>query len=91
MTHPFIEGQQQILQRLDELSKQFTIKEKRYLDKEIIDNEEFQRLFNISQSTASNWRDQGIIAYIQINNKIYYLVGDIKKLMNNNYKQLKKK
>lgn len=91
MTHPFIEVQQQILQRLDELTKMNSNKEKRYFDKEIIDNEEFQKLFNISQGTASNWREQGIIAYSQINSKIYYRIADVKKLLKDNFIPSKKK
>lgn len=91
MTHPFIEFQQQILQRLEELTKNNSSKEKRYFDKEIIDNDEFQKLFNISQGTASNWRDQGLVAYSQINSKFYYKIADVKKLINDHYKPLKKK
>ena len=91
MTHPFIENLQKIEQNLEHLIKMISSKEKRYFDKEIIDNDEFQKLFNISQGTASNWRDQGIISYSQINSKIYYKVVDVKKLINDNYKPIKKK
>ncbi len=91
MTHPFIEFQQQILQRLEELTKMNSNKEKRYFDNEIIDNEEFQKLFNISQGTASNWREQGLVAYSQINSKIYYRIADVKKLLKDNFIPSKKK
>lgn len=91
MTHPFIEFQQLILQRLEELTKMNSNKEKRYFDNEIIDNEEFQKLFNISQGTASNWREQGLVAYSQINSKIYYRIADVKKLLKDNFIPSKKK
>lgn len=91
MKHPFLDTIQKIEQKLDELNKQICSKEKRYFNKEIIDNEEFQSLFNISQGTAANWRDQGLVAYFQINSKIYYKIGDVKKLLNDHYKPLKKK
>lgn len=91
MTHPFIDSLQQIEQKLEELSKQITNKEIRYFDKEIIDNGQFQKLFNISEGTASNWRVQGIIAYSQINNKIYYRIADVKKLLKDNFIPSKKK
>jgi hypothetical protein len=39
----------------------------------------------ISNSTARNWRNKGLIAYSQIECKIYYKVKDIVVLINNNY------
>lgn len=59
--------------------------QKNTLENQIIDNADFIRLMNISNSTAKNWRKKGIISYAQIENKIYYKVVDIKKLIANNY------
>ena len=47
----------------------------------LIDNDEFQRLFKISPGTAANWREKGLIAYSQINNKIVYKIEDINKML----------
>jgi hypothetical protein len=59
--------------------------QKNTLENQIIDNADFIRLMNISNSTAKNWRKKGIIAYSQIENKIYYRVDDIQNLLDENY------
>ncbi|MEP2237465.1 MAG: helix-turn-helix domain-containing protein [Maribacter sp.] len=91
MKHPFVESLKNIETRLQELTKAITSNQKKFLSKEILDNDEFQELFNISSGTAANWREQGIIAYSQVKSKIYYKVKDINKLINDSYKPLKKK
>jgi hypothetical protein len=40
---------------------------------------------NISNSTARKWRNKGLIAYSQIENKFYYKVTDIEVMINNHY------
>ena len=88
MAHPFTESLSKIEATLIELTK----KNKRScFQKEIIDNDEFQQLFNVSQGTAENWRKQGLIAYFQINSKIYFKVKDVERLIEEHYKPLKKK
>lgn len=91
MSHPFQESLKNIEQQLSELSLLISKKQDNLFDKEIIDNEEFIKLFKISSGTASNWREQGLIAYSQINNKIYYKIKDINKMLNDNYIKIKKK
>jgi len=61
------------IQKLEKLQKQAGIEP-------FIDNSVFIRIFKISNSTAKNWRTKGIIPYVQIENKIYYKVTDIKEL-----------
>jgi len=90
MKHPFVESLENIETRLQQLLKATTSNQKKIFNKEILDNDEFQELFNISSGTAANWREQGIIAYSQVKSKIYYKVKDINKLINDNYKPLKK-
>ena len=51
-----------------------------------IDNSEFIDLMKISKRTAQTWRDNGIIAFSQVGNKIYYRTLDIEELINKNYK-----
>lgn len=90
MSHPFQESLFNIEKRLEELTKLVTKKQEKVFDKIIIDNDEFQRLFKISPGTASNWREKGLIAYSQINNKIVYKIQDINTMLDNNYRPFKK-
>ena len=49
------------------------------------DSQEFMQLMNISKRTAQQWRDNKIIRFSQVGNKIYYKLEDILKLLNDNY------
>ncbi|MFT5244459.1 MAG: hypothetical protein ACI8QQ_002399 [Psychroserpens sp.] len=91
MSHPFQETLKNIEQRLEELTKLVDDRQVKYLTKPFLDNDEFQRVFRISSGTAANWREQGLIAYSQINNKIIYRIDDINKMLDDNYKPFKKK
>ena len=66
---------EQTIQKLERLQKQAGIEP-------FIDNSDFIRIFKISNSTAKNWRSKGVIPYVQIENKIYYKIEDIKMLFN---------
>ena len=90
MSHPFQDSLNNIEQRLEELTKLVTKKQEKVFDKIIIDNDEFQRLFKISPGTAANWREKGLIAYSQINNKIVYKIEDINKMLDDHYRPFKK-
>ena len=91
MNHPFIKSLESLEVKLDELKKIVEHSNKSVLSKEIINNEEFLKIFSITPNTALNWREQGLISYSQINSKIYYRVDDVKGLIEENYKQVKKK
>ena len=91
MNHPFIKSLESLEVKLDELKKIVEHSNKSVLSKEIINNEEFLKIFSIAPNTAQNWREQGLISYSQINSKIYYRVDDVKGLIEENYKQVKKK
>ena len=90
MSHPFQESLDNNEKRLEELTHAVTKKQERIFDKVIIDNDEFQKLFKISPGTAANWREKGLIAYSQINNKIVYKIEDINKMLDDNYRPFKK-
>lgn len=90
MSHPFQENLFKIEKRLEELTSLVSKKQERIFDKVIIDNDEFQKLFKISPGTAANWREKGLIAYSQINNKIVYKIEDINKMLDDNYRPFKK-
>jgi hypothetical protein len=59
------------------------------LEKQIIDNADFIQLMQISSSTAKNWRNKGLIAYSQIENKIYYKIQDIQLALDKYYRPFK--
>lgn len=90
MSHPLQETLNNIEKRLEELSKIVIKKQENIFEKVIIDNDEFQRLFKISPGTAANWREKGLIAYSQINNKIVYKIQDVNKMLDDNYRPFKK-
>ncbi len=90
MSHPFQESLRNIEKRLEELTRLITKRQQNYFDKVFIDNDEFQRLFKISPGTAANWREQGLISYSQINNKIVYRIKDINKMLDVNYRSARK-
>ena len=91
MSHPFQESLKNIEQRLVELNKIVSSRQSQYTEDMFIDNDEFQRLMKISSGTATNWREQGLIAFSQINNKIYYKMKDVNKLLDDHYRPFKKK
>ena len=90
MSNQFKKNLSNIEKRLEELTHAVTKKQERIFDKVIIDNDEFQKLFKISPGTAANWREKGLIAYSQINNKIVYKIEDINKMLDDNYRPFKK-
>jgi len=53
-------------------------------DELFADNQEFLQIMNISKRTAQAWRDQKVVAFSQVGNKIYYQMGDITKLLEKN-------
>lgn len=78
-----------ILKRLDQqmtlVVAKLKLNEKIDPEDVFFDNQEFMSLMNISKRTAQEWRNKKIINAIQIGNKIYYKLTDIKKLLNENY------
>ena len=43
------------------------------------------QLMNISKRTAQQWRDNKVIGFSQVGNKIYYSLSDILNLLKENY------
>lgn len=72
--------------KLEETIKRLNKVQKNVFNQEIIDNADFIQLMQISSSTAKNWRNKGLIAYSQIENKIYYKIADIKTMLQKHYK-----
>ena len=80
----------EIENRLDAISKQF---EQNKIDNELrlLDNADVKQLFNISDKTLTNWRNDGVLNPSKIGGSIYYEVDDIKQTIQKNKIGLKKK
>lgn len=50
-------------------------------------NQDVSKLLNLSTRTLQDWRDNGVISYIQISGKILYRQSDILKLLEDNYEE----
>lgn len=50
-------------------------------------NNEVSKLLNLSTRTLQDWRDNGVISYIQISGKILYRQTDILKLLDDNFEK----
>lgn len=83
------EAYQEILQRLTRMEAMLKLKQSDPEDV-FVDNQEFLQIMNISKRSAQTWRDQKLIAFSQIGNKIYYRMGDIMKLLQKNRTEAKK-
>lgn len=77
------EAYQEILQRLIRMEAMLKLKQGNPEDV-FVDNQEFLQIMNVSKRTAQAWRDQKVIAFSQVGNKIYYRMGDITKLLEKN-------
>lgn len=81
---------QGILNRMDKLEAALTEKQKNPQDV-FLDNQEFIQLMNISKRTSQSWRDEGYISFSQVGGKVYFLMSDVKQLLEQNYKKAVKK
>ena len=78
-----------LMQKLDSLITTLN-HDKQKTNSLFLDNNQFIRLMNISKRTAQQWRDNNVIFYSQIGNKIFYRITDIEKLLQDNYIKAKK-
>lgn len=77
---------QELIKRLEEISKKLSSKEKK--PAEIwLDNQEFMQLMKISRRTAQTYRDDNLIAFSIIGNKLYYKMSDVEDLLNRHYRK----
>ena len=77
---------QDMLTCLEEISKQLSAKAKTPKE-QWLDNQEFMQLLKISRRTAQSYRDNNMIAFSIIGNKIYYKLSDVEDLLNRYYKK----
>lgn len=83
--HPFNDSLRKIEDRLDMILKNQKIENLKEHNYYLLDNFEIQKLFKISSRTARNWREEGILPYAHIKGKIYYKLSDVKKIIDENY------
>jgi len=53
-----------------------------------LDNQQAMELLKISKRLLQSYRDESIIPFSKINNKIYYKASDIQKLLEKHYNQI---
>jgi uncharacterized protein (DUF885 family) len=70
------------IQRLQDVEEK--LKKLQHIKDVFLDNQEFIQTMKISKRTAQTWRDEGVISFSQVGNKIYYRVSDINELLNKN-------
>jgi len=78
-----------LMQKLDSLITALN-HDKQQNNSLFLDNNQFSKLMNISKRTAQQWRDNSVISYSQVGNKIFYRITDIEKLLQDNYIKAKK-
>ena len=85
----FYENTQKTLSKIEsnviEMSAKMKLGYKLDPDNIFFDSQEFMQLMNISKRTAQQWRDNNIIGFSQVGNKIYYSLTDILNLLKENY------
>lgn len=83
----------EIVGKLKELSDKFTKLEfdaKYPLSEKWLDNQDVMQLLNVSKRTLQTYRDENMIAFSQVGNKMYYKTTDIEAFLKNNYNKAKK-
>ncbi|MDG4714836.1 DNA-binding protein [Winogradskyella marincola] len=89
--HPINDSLKKINDRLDYLIKQQKINNIQSPEYTILDNADIMQLFKITAKTASTWRTDGILPYLQVKSKIFYKLSDIYNVIDANYYPSKKK
>ncbi len=74
---------EEMIANLEELNSKFETLQNPF--EQFYDNDTFIELMQISKRTAQNWRDEGMIGYSKVHNKIYYRMSDIQKLLNEHF------
>lgn len=71
---------EQILEKLEEITRLLAEMNKYRFAEHFLDNDEFIALLRISKKTAQTWREEGLLPYAQLGKKIYYRLSDIEAL-----------
>ena len=60
------------------------------LSEKWLDNQDVMQLLNVSKRTLQMYRDESLIAFSQVGNKMYYKTTDVEQFLKNNYNKAKK-
>jgi hypothetical protein len=88
-THPFMVSMHSLEAKIEQLTREFRIRQIKDPCLILLDNADFIQLFKISPKTAQNWREEGLIEYAQVKGKIYYSLKDIQSFINRHRKNRK--
>tara|TARA_R100000789_G_scaffold67790_1_gene63789 strand:- start:188 stop:478 length:291 start_codon:yes stop_codon:yes gene_type:complete len=88
-THPFMVSMHSLEAKIEQLTREFRIRQIKDPCLILLDNADFIQLFKISAKTAQNWREEGLIEYAQVKGKIYYSLKDIQAFINRHRKNRK--
>lgn len=88
-THPFMVSIHSLESKIDQLTREFRIRQIKDPCLILLDNADFIQMFKISAKTAQNWREEGLIEYAQVKGKIYYSLKDIESFINRHRKSRK--
>ncbi len=78
---PLLVSLRSLEKKVDELMREFRLRQVTDPQYVILDNAVFTQMFKISGRTAQNWRDEGLIAFSQVKGKIYYKLTDVKSFL----------
>lgn len=87
--HPFMLSMHSLEAKIEQLTREFKIRQIKDPCLILLDNADFIQLFKISAKTAQNWREEGLIEYAQVKGKIYYSLKDIQLFINRHRKNRK--
>ena len=85
-THPFMVSMQSLEAKIEQLTREFRIRQIKDPCLILLDNADFIQMFKISAKTAQSWREEGLIEYAQVKGKIYYSLKDIQSFINRHRK-----
>ena len=69
--HPIMVSIHSLEAKIDQLTREFRIRQIQDPGYILLDNADFIQMFKISAKTAQNWREDGLIEYAQVKGKIY--------------------
>ena len=87
--HPFLVSMHSLEAKIEQLTREFRIRQIKDPCLILLDNADFIQLFKISAKTAQTWREEGLIEYAQVKEKIYYSLKDIQAFINRHRKNKK--
>ena len=79
----------EMLKELNEKFEKLEYEAKNPLTEKWLDNQEVVQLLKISKRTLQTYRDENLIAFSQIGNKMYYKTTDIEAFLKQNYNKAK--